>query len=161
MSNANGITGSWDSGTGCSTPTMSWHQSQNTNTNDPNNGNRTVTWVVNDGDTHSGIANSPATIHCGGSATLQPTSTKGVSCCLAVNAIAEHLYWQTAFTHSGIDHVTINQQLNLLHHCRSERLDNIIEGGTPTLLHRPDIQTVGASQSTFHWQYQCRATFYP
>ena len=35
---------------------------QNTNTNDPNNGNRTVTWVVNDGDTNSAGVTSTITV---------------------------------------------------------------------------------------------------
>ena len=73
FSNANGITGSWDSGTGVLSLSGSATKAnyelafesityQNTNTNDPNNGNRTVTWVVNDGDTNSAGVTSTITV---------------------------------------------------------------------------------------------------
>ena len=73
FSDANGITGSWDSGTGVlslsGSATLANYELafesityQNTNTDDPNNGDRTVTWVVNDGDTNSVGVTSTITV---------------------------------------------------------------------------------------------------
>ena len=73
FSNANGITGSWNSGNGVLTLSGSASLTnyetalesityQNTNTNDPNNSNRTITWLINDGDANSSAATSTITV---------------------------------------------------------------------------------------------------
>ena len=73
FSNANGITGSWNSGTGVLTLSGSDSKAnyetalesityQNTNTDDPNNSNRTITWLINDGDTNSAAVTSTITV---------------------------------------------------------------------------------------------------
>ena len=73
FSNANGITGSWNSGTGVLTLSGSASKAnyetalesityQNTNTDDPNNSNRTITWLINDGDTNSAAVTSTITV---------------------------------------------------------------------------------------------------
>ena len=65
--------GSWDSGTGVLSLSGSATKAnyelafesityQNTNTDDPNNGDRTLTWVVNDGDTNSVGVTSTITV---------------------------------------------------------------------------------------------------
>ena len=73
FTNANGITGSWDSGNGVLTLSGSASKAnyetafesityQNTNTDDPNNANRTITWVVNDGTSNSSGVTSTITV---------------------------------------------------------------------------------------------------
>ena len=73
FSNANGITGSWNSGSGVLTLSGSDSKAnyetalesityQNTNTDDPNNSNRTITWLINDGDTNSAAVTSTITV---------------------------------------------------------------------------------------------------
>ena len=73
FSNANGITGSWNSVTGVLTLSGSDSKAnyetalesityQNTNTDDPNNSNRTITWLINDGDTNSAAVTSTITV---------------------------------------------------------------------------------------------------
>ncbi|MGB2033086.1 MAG: hypothetical protein ACPHUJ_04285, partial [Pseudomonadales bacterium] len=73
FTNANGITGSWDSGNGVLTLSGSASKAnyetafesityQNTNTDDPNNANRTITWVVNDGESNSSGVTSTITV---------------------------------------------------------------------------------------------------
>ena len=73
FTNANGITGSWDSGTGVLTLSGSASKAnyetafesityQNTNTDDPDNTNRTITWVVSDGIANSSGVTSTITI---------------------------------------------------------------------------------------------------
>ena len=73
FTNANGITGSWNSGTGVLTLSGSASKAnyetafesityQNTNTDDPNNSDRTVTWVVNDGTSNSSGVTSTITV---------------------------------------------------------------------------------------------------
>ena len=73
FSDANGITGSWDSGTGVLSLSGSATKAnyelafesityQNTDTDDPENGDRTVTWVVNDGSSNSVGVTSTITV---------------------------------------------------------------------------------------------------
>ena len=73
FTNANGITGSWNSGTGVLTLSGSASKAnyetafesityQNTNTDDPDNTNRTITWVVSDGTANSSGVTSTITI---------------------------------------------------------------------------------------------------
>ncbi|MDB2509583.1 Ig-like domain-containing protein [Pseudomonadales bacterium] len=73
FSNADGITGSWNSVTGVLTLSGSASKAnyetalesityQNTNTDDPNNSNRTITWLINDGDTNSAAVTSTITV---------------------------------------------------------------------------------------------------
>jgi len=73
FTNANGITGSWDSGTGVltlsgSASTANYETAfesityQNTNTDDPDNTNRTITWVVSDGTANSSGVTSTITV---------------------------------------------------------------------------------------------------
>jgi len=73
FTNANGITGSWDSSGGVLTLSGSASKAfyeaafesityQNTNTNDPNNTDRTVTWVVSDGTSNSSGVTSTITV---------------------------------------------------------------------------------------------------
>ncbi len=73
FSDANGITGSWDSGTGVLSLSGSATKAnyelafesityQNTDTDDPENGDRTVTWVVNDGSSNSAGVTSTITV---------------------------------------------------------------------------------------------------
>ena len=73
FTNANGITGSWNSGTGVMTLSGSASKAnyetalesityQNTNTDDPNNTNRTISWVVNNGSYNSPAVTSTITV---------------------------------------------------------------------------------------------------
>ena len=73
FTNANGITGSWDSSGGVLTLSGSASKAnyetafesityQNTNTDDPDNTDRTVTWVVNDGTSNSSGVTSTITV---------------------------------------------------------------------------------------------------
>lgn len=73
FSNANGITGSWSGATGVltltGTATIAQYKAalesityDNTNDNDPNTSNRTITWIVNDGDNNSAAATSTITV---------------------------------------------------------------------------------------------------
>ena len=73
FTNANGITGSWDSSGGVLTLSGSASKAnyetafesityQNTNTDDPDNTDRTVTWVVNDGSSNSAGVTSTITV---------------------------------------------------------------------------------------------------
>ena len=73
FTNANGITGSWNSGTGVLTLSGSASKAnyetafesityQNTNTDDPDNTNRTITWVVSDGTANSSGVTSTITV---------------------------------------------------------------------------------------------------
>ena len=73
FTDANGITGSYDANTGILTLTgtatladyelaLEAVKYQNTNGDDPNTGSRTVTWVVNDGDTNSAGITSTITV---------------------------------------------------------------------------------------------------
>ena len=71
--NAGSITGSYNAGSGVLTLTGSASKAsyesalesikyKNTNTDNPNTGNRTVTWLVNDGDTNSAAVTSTITV---------------------------------------------------------------------------------------------------
>ena len=73
FSDANGITGSWDSNTGVltlsGTSSIANYKAalesityDNTNDNNPNTSNRTITWTVNDGDNNSASATSTITV---------------------------------------------------------------------------------------------------
>ncbi|MBT6246327.1 MAG: hypothetical protein HOI43_12995, partial [Gammaproteobacteria bacterium] len=73
FTNANGITGSWNSGSGIMTLSGSATKAnyeaalesvtyQNSNSTDPDNSNRTVTWLVNDGTSNSSAVTSTITI---------------------------------------------------------------------------------------------------
>nr|MBP8236719.1 DUF4347 domain-containing protein [Pseudomonas sp.] len=79
FTNQNDISGSWNSGTGVLTLTGSATKMQyeaalesvtyrNTNTANPNTGNRTVTWVISDGDLESDEVTSTITVTAGNQA---------------------------------------------------------------------------------------------
>ena len=73
FSDANNITGSWDTNTGVltlsGTSSIANYKTalesityDNTNDNNPNTSNRTITWIVNDGDNNSASATSTITV---------------------------------------------------------------------------------------------------
>ena len=73
FSDANNITGSWDTNTGVltlsGTSSIANYKAalesityDNTNDNNPNTSNRTITWIVNDGDNNSASATSTITV---------------------------------------------------------------------------------------------------